>query len=98
MDFIVKNDFGIFPYLEIRSRDISKKIFMFSVLMYGIKEIDIETNIKKWKENISKSKLFKTQNHSKQTGINKFKETVGTVEELEILVLKYIEEFKRVML
>ncbi len=95
--FLVETDFKLFPYLEIRSRDFNAGSFIFRILIPDKKEKYTEVNVKKWKESINKSEMFKVQNNAKQIGINKINDSVKTIEELEILVLEYIGEYRKLM-
>ena len=57
----------------------------------------VAKNIDKWKDQIRQSNLYKVQNHKKQIGISIIKEKINNVGDLEKIMLKYIDEFSRIM-
>lgn len=85
------------PYLEFRSREVMQGNFSMKILMYGLDEQLINDHINKWKENIKTSNLFKVQNHKKQIGTSILKENINNINDLEKVVVKYIQEFSRIM-
>lgn len=93
----IKNHWNKGPYIEFRSRDVKYRDFSMRILIYGIDENIVESNIKKWKDQIRQSNLYKVQNHKKQIGTSIIKEKINNVGDLEKIMLKYIDEFSRIM-
>ena len=86
------------PYAEIRSRDFYKNEFILKILLYDTKEDYLEKYLDEWKEKLASSSLFKPQNYKQQIAINKEKEKVYNVQELESTLQKYIDEYCKIML
>lgn len=92
-----KNHWNKGPYIEFRSRDVKYQNFSMRILIYGIDESIVAKNIDKWKDQIRQSNLYKVQNHKKQIGTSIIKEKINNVGDLEKIILKYIDEFSRIM-
>lgn len=100
LQFNVKGKIKSLPYLEIQSREFSNKNneFSFRFLLHGVDSKIVEANLEKWKEHINKSSLFKSQNHKKQIGINVQSEKIVSVENLQQVIEKYVQEYNKLMI
>jgi len=85
------------PCIEFRSRDVSRDDFSMRIFIYENIDSLSREKIEKWKEQIRRSQLYKTQNHKLQIGLGKPNEKIVTIEDLETNVTKYIEEFQKIM-
>lgn len=85
------------PYLEIRSRDISKGKLNFIIRMPNLEEEVLERDKDIFKKQVIKSSLFKTSNNKKQIGCSIVKFDISSIEELELLIDKYVNEYKTII-
>jgi len=93
--FMIKNCWKQIPYLEIRSRDVSKDGFRALILTYGIDSEVISQNKQLWREKLDQSVLFKPKNHLRQIGESEII-SIDTRAEFEALVLKYTTAYLNV--
>ncbi|MFW6002506.1 MAG: PD-(D/E)XK nuclease family protein [archaeon] len=97
LQFNLKGQWQSLPYLEIRSRDFKHNKLNIRILLYGLDEDVINSNIDTWKDKINDSRLFKAQNHKKQIGVNIIKDNVSSIEEFKEIANKYISEFYKII-
>lgn len=92
-----KNQWENLPYIEFTSRDVSNNRFNMKVLTYHIDEELVKEKRNIWQDKISMSTLYKKQNLKKQIGKSIIREDIKTYDDLEKAVIKYIDEFSKMM-
>lgn len=93
-----KNQWENLPYVEFTSRDVSNHKFNMKILTYRINEELVKEKRKIWQNKISVSKQYKQQNYKKQIGKSRNSEDIKTSDDLEKVLIKYIDEFSKVVL
>jgi len=98
-----KNSSGTlkYPYAEVISRDFNsrkyKNKFQLRVLLHGIDPKIVDENVDKWKKNLKKSDLLIVRNLPKQIAKNKTYEKIHSLQELQKVFQKYIDEYAKIM-
>lgn len=91
--FSFRNHWNDYPFLEIRSRDLKDGQFWIRALTYDMKtEPTIEMR-ERWMNILSQQGLFKRQHYPKQIGVNRVKEQFRTVEDFDVLVHRYVQQY-----
>lgn len=92
----------IYPYGEIRSRDISsekyRNKFFLRILIYGIEQDILDKHLEEWKKKFGNSEYFLSQKKTKQIALSKNLEDISSVSELKLLLEKYMEIYRDIML